>query len=568
MTDPRDTSGIRPGIGVAPPLGEGDLELSNARDRKLRRAESHVAWMRDAVAVFVWTAVPFLAARPTTQTSPFVAVVLLATAHTITAHVAHLRDWGRLSRRALLTSIGDAAVVLAILAVTGGWVSPLTPLLYVSMAAVAYRYELVSSLAFGTTYALGYVTVLFTGGWLGDVNTVDVVLRAGLLVATGMLAALSSTSLLEAEIQRSRSEHAFEDLVETVPGEVAVITREAAFPGERRPAEALPREERVRASLADWLPEEGVPRAQQALARVFREGETVEFEVSGEHDGGTRTFRSIAGPLQERGETLAAVVISTDVTERKRAERRLRDQARALRQSNQALARYASLTAHDLREPLRDIVRYLQRFQRREDDDLRRESREELDFVVERAQRLDSLVRALHGYAEVDERPFRTESVDLERALRDALLRVETSAPSRLSVETGELGTITADRRAIVEILEQLLDNAQVHSGRDVVHVYVDAEETEEGWRIVVEDDGRGIPPRFHDQIFEPFQRLEPDPRSERAGMGLATVRRLVERLGGEVRVDSHRGEGARFSFTVPRRPVLVESGTRAGEPA
>lgn len=552
-TDPRQIPDIRLGIGLAPPLGGEDLDPESARDRKLRRAESHVAWMRDAVAAFVWTTVPFLATRPATETTVFVPAVLLATAHTVLAHLAHVREWGRLSRRALLTSTGDAVLVLSLLSVTGGWVSPLTPLLYVSMAAVAYRYELGSSLAFGTAYALGYVAILFATGWLGAVNTVDVVLRAGLLVATGMLAALSSASYLEAEIRRSRTEHAIEGILETVPGDVAVITREAALPQEDG---RLPRRRALRAALPDWMPEEGIGRAQEALGRVFAEEETVEFDVSRTEEDAVRTYRSLAGPLREGGETVAAVVVSRDVTERKRAQRRLRDQTRALRQSNQALAKYASLTAHDLREPLRDIVRYLQRMNRRETD-LDPESREELEFVVERARRLDSLVRALHGFAEVDGRPFRTESVDLEEALDRALIELDLSGPPRLAVQTGDLGTITADRRAIVEVLAHLLDNAYQHAGGDVVHVRVEAEETDAGWEITVEDDGRGIPPRYHEQIFEPFQRLEPDPRSERPGMGLATVRRLVERLGGEVYVDSRPGEGARFTFTVPRRSVL-----------
>lgn len=551
------TSATLSAAGLAPPLG-GETDTATAHERKLRRAEAHVAWMRDVVAAFVWLTVPWLFGRPAIDQAPFLGLLLGGTLYVALAHVAYRREWSSLERRAAATSLTDAAIILAMIAVTGGWTSPLTPLLYVSMAAVAYRYELAYGLAFGAAYGLAYAGTVYAVGPPGP--TVDLVLRVGLLVATGLLASLSSKSYLEAEVERSRARHAFEDILETVPGDVALIRREDAFP-EGGPDEAhLPRREPVVAALPGWMPADAVQRTREALTRVFADAETVEHEVSATDDEDrTSTYRTIAGPLLEDGTVRAAVLISTDVTERKRAQRRLQDHARALRQSNQALARYASLTAHDLREPLRDIVRYLQRIER-SNTDLDRRSREELRFVIQRARRLDSLVRALHRFAEVDERLFRTERVDLEEALATALERVELTGPTRLDVQAGDLDTVTADRRAVVEILVQLLDNAHQHGGRETVHVWVESERTDGGWIVTVEDDGRGIPRRYHEQIFEPFRPRDPDAGSQQARMGLATVRRLVERLGGDIEVDSEPGAGTRFRFTVPRRSVLAET--------
>lgn len=538
--------------GLAPPLGGEPDET--AHRRKLRRAEGHVAWMRDAVAAFVWLTVPWLLPRPGISTTPFLLIAVLGTIYTAIAHAGHRYRWGDLRTRTLATSLGDGAVVLGMLSVSGGWTSPLTPLLYVTMAAYAYRYELAYGVAFGIGYGAAYVAVLAAVGDLGADPTA-LVLRVGLLVATGLLASLSSKSFLEAEVERSRVQHTYQDLLETVPGDIALIRRDAGRLGSEK---GEPDPEAVRSALADWMPSKAVGRAREALVRVFETGETVEFEFSVEEEGHTSTYRTVVGPLAEDGHVAAAVVVSTDVTERKRAQRRLRDHARALRQSNEALARYASLTAHDLREPLRDIVRYLQRIVRREDE-LSAESREELGFVVRRARRLDELVRALHRFAEVDERPLQTRSVDLDEALARALDEIDTTPPPAMQIHTGELATITADPRAIEEILEHLLANVHQHAGRERVNVWIDSQRTEEGWQIAVEDDGQGIPPRYHGELFEPFRPrgLDPDDRSAR--MGLATVRRLVERLGGEIEVDSEPGAGARFTFTVPRRPVLAE---------
>lgn len=547
--------------GLAPPLG-GESATASAQERKLRRAEAHVVWMRDAIAAFVWLTVPWLIRRPGLSTPSFIGLIFAGTAYTLLAHAAYRWKWSNLERRAAATSLTDAAVILALIAVSGGWTSPLTPLLYVSMAAVAYRYELAHGLAFGAGYGLAYAATVYAVGQPGP--AVDLVLRVGLLIATGMLASLSSKSYLEAEVERSRAQHAFEDILETVPGDVALVRREDAFDGPPTEEEPLARWEAVEAALPGWMPAAAVQRTREALTRVFAEAETVEQEVSAtDEEGRTSTYRTIAGPLIEDGEVAAAVLISTDVTERKRAQRRMQDHARALRQSNEALARYASLTAHDLREPLRDIVRYLQRIERN-NPELDRDSREELRFVIQRARRLDSLVRALHRFAEVDERLFRTERVDLEEALATALERVELTGPTRLDVQSGDLDTVTADRRAIVEILVQLLDNAHEHGGRETVHVWVDSEESDGGWLVTVEDDGRGIPRRYQEQIFEPFRPRSPDATSQQARMGLATVRRLVERLGGDIEVDSEPGAGTRFRFTVPRRSVLAE--TDAGQ--
>jgi signal transduction histidine kinase len=555
------------GAGLAPPLGGEPRE--RAKRRKLRRAEAHVARTRDAVAAFVWLAIPWLATRPTFATAPFLAFAVAGTIHTVLAHLAYRRDWGAPETRTLVTAIGDAGIVLALLALSGGWTSPLTPLLYVTMAAFAYRYELADGVAFGVGYGLAYVGVIAAVGDLGR-DPVALVLRVGLLVATGMLASLSSKSFLEAEIERSRAEDVLDDVVETVPGEVALVPRRAVFGGEDpSPSGGDP----VAVLLPEGTSQTQRDRVRDALRRAFATATTTEVEMTvPAGDGGSRTVRNVAAPLTESGSVAAVLLVSSDITEQKEAERRLRDHAKALRQSvrdlrrsNEALARYASLTAHDLREPLRDIVRYLQRIERREMD-LDAESRDDLAFVIARARRLDSLVGALHRFAEVDERSLETESVDLEDALAEARALADTEDPPAMDVQTGELITVRADRDAIVEILRHLIENAHQHAGRDPVRVWVDSWEPEEGWCIAVEDDGQGIAPRYHEQVFQPFRPRVADPGSRETRMGLARVRRLVERMGGTISLDSEPGAGARFTFTVPRHPLAADRDDLPGD--
>lgn len=514
--------------------------------------------MRVFVLALAWLALPYLVGRATVLDEALVALMGLTTLYTGLAALARHQNWGKLETRGWVTSAFDASFVLAAILVTGGWVSPFTPLLYVSMAAVAYRFDLVSSLTFGTAYTFGYLGVVAVGPTTVGAP-VDLVLRAGLLVATGMLASMNSEGYLEAEREREQAEHTYENILETVPGLVTIVGRDGTIEyTSSGPGNAKAREARG-VSLVDGLEREDQERVRGALRRVFEQGEAIEYEVPrSTSDDGTVYYRSVAAPLTIGGEVQEAVIVSVDITRRVRAEHRLRDRTRALEQSNEALARYARLTAHDLREPLRDIVRFLQRIDRREGD-LAPESREELDYVVERSHLLDDLVAALHSFAEVDDRVFEIERIDLEDAVDEALLRVDPSGPPSLDLEVRDGHEITTDRRALIQVLEILIENAHAHANVDPVNVHVEGERTDDGWRIAVEDDGEGIEPRYHDLIFEPLHRLANQDRVE-PGIGLATAQRLVERMGGEIDVESTPGEGSRFTFTVLERPVLADT--------
>lgn len=548
------------GVATAPGADAG-ADAVTARERKLCRAERHVDWLRALVVAFVWLALDSILQRPSIEAGPVLLLTAIGTLYTAVAHLARRRSWSTIDTRVLVTAGIDAVLVLAGIWVTGGAGSPLTPLLFVAMAATAYRFEMGVSLGFGAVYAFGYVGIAMSQPTTAG-PPIDLVLQAGLLLATGLLASLTSEGYLEAERERSRTERTYEDILRAVPSFVTVVSRDGRIEYlNGRDASPGLNGEMNHGDVTDWVAEEAEDIVDEALQAVFEEGETVEYEVPAQAPGGERAYyRSVAAPLVEDGEILAAVIGSVDITRRLQVEEELRSHARALERSNETLSRYARLMAHDLREPIRDIVRYLQRIDRRERG-LSAASREELDFVVRRARHLDELVRSLHGFAEVDERQLTLEPVDLDDAVQEALHRVQTEPGRGLHVDTGELPRVIADRRALVQILEQLIENGYEHGRDDPVRVRVDADRKPEGWCVRVQDDGPGIPPAHHDRVLEPFQRLEAN-QDGHVGMGLATARRLVERLGGHIELDSEVGEGTCVEFTLPQETVSTEEET------
>lgn len=144
--------------------------------------------------------------------------------------------------------------------------------------------------------------------------------------------------------------------------------------------------------------------------------------------------------------------------------------------------------------------------------------------------------------------------MEAAQAVEVALARVrERPEGSKLSVEVADLPVVTADPEFRVDVYEELIGNAFDHAGPATITV--DARRRENGWELVVEDDGDGIEPECHERVLEPFERLARSGYAEHAGLGLARVRRIVERHGGSLEIRSEPGEGTTVAFTLPDQP-------------
>jgi len=234
-----------------------------------------------------------------------------------------------------------------------------------------------------------------------------------------------------------------------------------------------------------------------------------------------------------------------DITERK-------EQEDALRRSNRELEQFAYVASHDLQEPLRMVSSYLALLEKRYRAVLDDKGREFIAHSVDGAERMHALINGLLTYSRVDRGEAPQEAVIADAALSEAL---EYLRPRLLEagaeVTHDLLPSVQADRVQLVQLFQNLVGNAIKYRGQAPPRVHVAAQRDGERWRITVRDNGIGIDPAYHERIFEIFQRLHTRAEYPGTGIGLAICKKIVERHGGRLWVESAKGEGAVFCFTV-----------------
>ncbi len=234
---------------------------------------------------------------------------------------------------------------------------------------------------------------------------------------------------------------------------------------------------------------------------------------------------------------------TTDTTER----------GAALSQSNQELLRYAHVVSHDLREPLRMVSSFGQLLVQRHQASLVPEAQEFLQFMVDGSQRAQLLIHDLLRLARLDGPPGMCQAVALDAVLAEVLHELEPALLACGGLVTHDaLPTLQADPLQLRQLLANLLGNALKFRGPAAPRIHVGAVREPGQWRIRVSDNGIGIDPAAHRRIFGMFQRLHSRRTHEGTGIGLAICERVVQRLGGQIGVDSSPGQGASFHFTVP----------------
>lgn len=244
----------------------------------------------------------------------------------------------------------------------------------------------------------------------------------------------------------------------------------------------------------------------------------------------------------------------TDITRQVRHEQELAHTNRELARSNADLERFALATSHDLAEPLRAIAGHAAILDRRLRGNLDRESAEALAYIRSGADRMQTLIDDLLAYARAGSRPLTLARVDLNLALKRgvaAISRLVHASSAQIIVEP--LPSVQGDLTLLSQVFQNLVGNAIKFRHRDrVPKVVISAHRAGESWEIRVEDNGIGIEPAHARRLFEMFQRLHTRDEIPGSGVGLALTKRVIERLGGRVWVESVPGEGSSFRFTIP----------------
>jgi PAS domain S-box-containing protein len=248
------------------------------------------------------------------------------------------------------------------------------------------------------------------------------------------------------------------------------------------------------------------------------------------------------------------IAIVRDITGRKAAERALEAKADELARSNQELEQFAYVASHDLQEPLRMVSNYTQLLARRYRDQLDADGMEFIDFAVDGAKRMQDLIHDLLSYARVGTRGKEFRSVAADAIVGDALTNLSGAIEeAHAEVVVDALPTLVCDASQMTQVFQNLIGNAVKFRRPGVPPVVrISASRGRHAWTIEVADNGIGIDPKYFDRIFQMFQRLHGRGEYPGTGIGLALCKKIVERHGGRIRVDSTPGTGTTFAFTIP----------------
>lgn len=363
--------------------------------------------------------------------------------------------------------------------------------------------------------------------------------------------------------QREAEEH-YRRIIETANDAFIAMDSDGMITDWNRQAEAIfgwRREEAVGVALADRIiPEPLRERHRRGLRRFLETGEgpvlNKQIEISALHrEGHTFPVELTIWPISSKGRPLFNAFIR-DVTQRKKAEAEIRQKTGALARSNQELEQFAYIASHDLQEPLRMISSFTGLLAERYRGKLGAEADEFIHFVTDGARRMQRMIQDLLEYSRVGRKEIVFESVDTEALLQQVLQNLKIAMEEGGACVTHDpLPPVKGDALQLMGLFQNLIGNAIKFCGKEKPVIHVSAAAGEREATFSVRDNGIGIDPQFYDRIFVLFQRLHGRGEYGGTGIGLAICKKIVERHGGKIWVESAPGKGSTFYLTLPVIP-------------
>ncbi len=246
-------------------------------------------------------------------------------------------------------------------------------------------------------------------------------------------------------------------------------------------------------------------------------------------------------------------VVFREITERKKAEEALKSKLEELHRSNEELEQFAYVSSHDLQEPLRMITSYLQLLQRRYQGKIDDKADKYIYYAVDGAARMQVLINDLLEFSRVTTKAKEPEPTDSELVLDHALSNLDLYIKeNKATVSYDPLPEVMADSTQLAQVFQNLIANGIKFHSEETPKIHISAEKKASEWVFSVQDNGIGIDPQYSEKIFEVFKRLHKKEEYPGTGIGLAVCKKIVERHGGRIWVESELGKGSTFYFTLP----------------
>jgi PAS domain S-box-containing protein len=364
-----------------------------------------------------------------------------------------------------------------------------------------------------------------------------------------------------AERQLAQMEGRYRGLLEAAPdpmvlmnqaGEIVLLNLQAEKVFGYRRDELVGQSARILTS--EDSAERLVAHTRRSADGAFAEQSRIGIELDGRHKDGSNIPIEVTLGALETNEGVLLTVAIRDITTRKQTEARLLQTVAELNRSNEELGQFAYIASHDLQEPLRMVASYTQLLSKRYTGKLDADADEFIAFAVDGAQRMQRLIQDLLTYSRVGTKGRELRETSSEEALTEATMNLGGAVEDSGALVTHDpLPSVMADQGQLVQLFQNLVGNAIKYQSPGVPRIHISsAREGKTKWMFSVRDNGLGIESRYFERIFGMFQRLHGRQEFEGTGIGLAVCKKIVERHGGSISVESEPGHGSTFRFTLP----------------
>lgn len=365
------------------------------------------------------------------------------------------------------------------------------------------------------------------------------------------------TERKKAEEKYKLSQKLFQDIIDGYPDAIFVKDTEGSFITVNKKLEELlgiKREEVKGKTDYDIISMEDADSYREHDRIVLEKEEPAQFEEEADLIDGRHIYLANKFPLYDTNDKLYGVAsISADITELKKAESEIRETLRNLSQSNKELEQFAYITSHDLREPLRMIVSFLQLLERRYKDQLDKDAKEFIEYAVNGAKRLDNMTNDLLQYSRITSEKRMVTLVDFEKVLEEALINLKVPIEeSNVEITHDPLPKIKGDAQRKVQLFQNLIANAIKYRSNETPKIHISVKKEKHYYVFSIKDNGIGMAPEHLERIFTIFQRLHINEEYEGTGIGLAIAQKIVQQHDGEIWAESELGKGSTFYFTIP----------------
>ncbi len=319
-----------------------------------------------------------------------------------------------------------------------------------------------------------------------------------------------------------------------------------------------PLENLIGSNLYSFAKEQDVPILRKLINDTLAEPQKREFQFkTGNHFTVPVLVSSVpvklaTSPFSLDGSVSVCMIIS-DLTERKKAEADLQQTFDELTRSNEDLEEFAYIASHDLQEPLRNISTCLQILEKDYKSKLDSDADQLIQYALDAVPRMKALMSDLLSYSRINRKGAPFVQTDCEKVLEKTLLNLGPSIEeTKAKVTHDPLPKLSVDPTQMMQVFQNLISNAIKFRGDNAPRVHISSTNAGEDWVFSVKDNGIGIEPRYLEKIFALFQRLHTKTSYEGTGVGLAIVKKIIERHRGQIWAESEPGKGSTFCFTIP----------------